>query len=114
MIMRGIPNCPVENPFLHKAITSIFSRYTDMGKTNLEFIARLTMEDGSVIERKVSAGDGIISPSEVDPDSLDSILGAFGSTEQAAILARNQVSQEIMQAWIEEQAKKGGSSQNSK
>ena len=81
-----------------------------MGQTNLEFIARLTTEDGSVIERKVSAGDGIINPSEVDQHSLDSILRAFDSTERATILARNQVGQEIMQAWVEEQAKKGGPS----
>ena len=67
-----------------------------------------------MIERKVSAGDGIVNPSEVDQNSLDSILSAFGSTEQAAILARNQVGQEIMQAWIEEQAKKGGPTNNSK
>ena len=85
-----------------------------MGKTNLEFIARLTMEDGSVIERKVSAGDGIVNPSEVDQNSLDSILHAFDSTERATLLARNQVSQEIMKAWVEEQAKKGGSSKLSK
>lgn len=85
-----------------------------MGKTNIEFIARLTMEDGSVIERRVSAEDGIISPSEVDQNSLDSILRAFGSTEQAAIHARNQVGQEIIQAWIEEQAKKGGPTTASK
>lgn len=85
-----------------------------MGKTNIEFIARLTMEDGSVIERRVSAEDGIISPSEVDQNSLDSILRAFGSTEQAAIHARNKVGQEIMQAWVEEQAKKGGPTTASK
>ena len=85
-----------------------------MGQTNLEFIARLTTEDGSVIERKVSAGDGIINPSEVDQHSLDSILRAFDSTERATILARNQVGQEIMQAWIEEQAKKGGPTTDSK
>ena len=85
-----------------------------MGKTNIEFIARLTTEDGSVIERRVSAEEGIISPSTVDQNSLDSILRAFDSTERATILARNQVGQEIMQAWIEEQAKKGGPTNNSK
>lgn len=79
-----------------------------MGKAKLEFIARLTTEDGSVIERRVSAGDNIISPSEVDQSSLDGFLNSFESFEQPAISARNQVGNEIIQAWLDEQAKKGG------
>lgn len=84
-----------------------------MGKAKLEFIARLTTEDGSVIERRVSAGDNIISPSEVDHGSLDGFLDSFESFEQPAILARNQVGNEIIQAWLDEQAKKGGRTPNS-
>ena len=76
-----------------------------MGKARLEFVARITTEDGEVIERKVSA-DGVLSPSEVDHGSLDSFLDSFGSFEQSAMSARNQIGKEITQAWFDDQAKK--------
>lgn len=85
-----------------------------MGKAKLEFIARLTTEDGRVVERTVSAGDSIISPSEVDRSSLDGILDSFESFERPMIRARDQIGKEIAQAWLDEQAKKGGSSRRTK
>lgn len=80
-----------------------------MGKAKLEFIARITTEDGSVVERKVSAGESIISPSEVDQSSLDGFLDSFESFEKPMISARDQIGKEIAQAWLEEQAKKKSS-----
>lgn len=76
-----------------------------MGKAKLEFVARITTEDGEVIERRVSAED-VLSPSEVDHTSLDGFLTSFETFEQSAISARNQIGKDITQAWIEEQAKK--------
>ena len=45
-----------------------------MGKAKLEFVAWLTIDDGTVIERKVTAGDSIISPSEADTSDLDRLI----------------------------------------
>lgn len=85
-----------------------------MGKLKLEFIGRITMEDGSVIERSVCAGDNLISPSEVDQSSLDGYLRSFDAFERPVLKARNQIGKEITQAWIDEQAKKGGPIKGSK
>lgn len=78
-----------------------------MEKTEIEFIARFTTKDGRVVERKLSTGD-LIPFSESDLSSLDSFLDAFDKIEDPIVNARDQIGKEIMQAWVEEQAKKGG------
>ena len=43
----------------------------------MEFIARITMPDGTVIEKKVSADGGIPSAEEMDLGSVDGFLKSF-------------------------------------
>ena len=73
----------------------------------LEFIARLTTEDGQEIEKMVSTD--IPSPDEVDINSIKSVLDSFEDCEQHALKARNEACEEIIQAWFDRQAKKGDS-----
>lgn len=77
-----------------------------MGKAKLEFIARITTEDGREIECKEV--QNIPSPESVDICSLESFLQSFDEYERSALSARNKICEEITQAWLDDQAKKGG------
>lgn len=77
-----------------------------MGKAKLEFIARITTEDGREIECKEV--QNIPTPEEVDINNLDSFLQSFDEYERNALTARNKICEEITQAWLDDQAKKGG------
>ena len=71
-----------------------------------EFIARITMPDGTVIEKKVSADGGIPSAEEMDLGSVDGFLKSFDKYERAAIKARNEICNEITDSYLKELAKK--------
>ena len=77
-----------------------------MKQAKLEFVARITTEDGEIIERRVETMDGIIPPEELDFSNMDHFLAQFDAYERSALSARNQVCEDITQAWVEEQAKK--------
>jgi len=77
-----------------------------MDKVNLEFVARITMPDGEVIERKVDADDGIPTPDDFDTSSMTGFLKSFDDLEKAALEARNRIAEEIAEAYLEEVSKK--------
>lgn len=79
-----------------------------MGKAKLEFVARITTEDGKVIERRVETSEGIIPSEEINREDLHAFLSQFDKYEKSALSARNRICDEITQAWLEEQVKKGG------
>ena len=76
-----------------------------MGKAKLEFIARITTEDGREIERKEV--QEIPTPEEVDTSSLEAFMESFNEYERSALGARNKIGEDITQAWLDDQAKKG-------
>ena len=71
----------------------------------LEFTARLTMDDGTVIERKVVT-DSIPTTDEMDLGSVDGFLKGFDKYERAAVKARNQICADVTQGYMDELAKK--------
>jgi len=77
-----------------------------MDKVSLEFVARITMPDGKVIERKVNADDGIPTPDDFDTSSKEGFLESFDVLEKATLEARNKVAEEIAEAYLEEVSKK--------
>ena len=77
-----------------------------MDKVNLEFVARITMPDGEVIERKVDADDGIPTPDDFDTSSMTGFLKSFDDLGKAALEARNRIAEEIAEAYLEEVSKK--------
>lgn len=79
-----------------------------MGKAKLEFVARITTEDGEVIERRVETEEGIIPSNELNRRDLHEFLSQFDKYEKSALSARNKICEEITKAWLEEQTKKGG------
>ena len=77
-----------------------------MSKAKLEFIARIITEDGREIECKEV--QNIPSPENVDIGSVNSFLQSFDKYEHNALSARNKICEDITQAWLDAQAKKGG------
>lgn len=73
-----------------------------MGKAKLEFIARITTEDGREIECK----DEQSIPNDIDVSSIDGFLQTFDEFEQSALTSRNKICNQIAQAWLDDQAKK--------
>lgn len=76
-----------------------------MGKAKLEFIAKITTSDGKEILKHVV--EDIPSEEEFDRSDLTKFMAALNDYEQHALKARNSACQEITQAWLDEQAKKG-------
>ena len=77
-----------------------------MDKVKLEFVAKITMPSGKVIERRVDADDGIPTPEGFDTSSKDGILESFDILEKVTLKARNRIAEEINEAYLKEVSKK--------
>lgn len=73
-----------------------------MGKSKLEFIAKITTSDGLEITKRVEED----IPEDLNLEDLDEFMSTFDDYERHALKARNGICEEITQAWLE-QAKKG-------
>ena len=74
-----------------------------MGKSKLEFFAKITTSDGREIIKRVEED----IPEDLNLENLDEFLSTFDDYERHALKARNGICEEITQAWLDEQAKKG-------
>ena len=72
-----------------------------MGKSKLEFYAKITTSDGREITKRVEED----IPEDLNLENLDEFLSTFDDYERHALKARNGICEEITQAWLE-QAKK--------
>lgn len=72
----------------------------------LEFTARITLPDGTVIEKVIEADGGIPSAEEMDFHTLDGFRRSFDKYERAAIDARNRVCKELTDDYVKELSKK--------
>jgi hypothetical protein len=77
-----------------------------MDKAKLEFVAKITMPDGTVIERMVDADGGLPAPDDFDTSSKDGFLESFDALEKVALDARNKIAEDIAEAYLEEVSKK--------
>jgi hypothetical protein len=77
-----------------------------MDKVKLEFVAKITMPSGKVIERRVDADDGIPTPDDFDTSSKDGFLESFDTLEKLTLEARNRIAEDITEAYLEEVSKK--------
>jgi hypothetical protein len=77
-----------------------------MENTKLEFVAKITMPDGRIIERSVNTDDAIPAPDDFDTSSKDGFLQSFDVLEKAVLGARNKIGEEITEAYLEEVSKK--------
>lgn len=74
-----------------------------MGKSKLEFIAKITTPDGREILKRVVED----IPDELNQEDIHEFMSSFDEYEQHALKARNGICEEITQAWLDDQAKKG-------
>jgi len=77
-----------------------------MDKVKLEFIAKITMPNGEVIERRVDADDKIPAPDDFDISSKDGFLESFDALEKVTLEARDRIAKDIAEAYLEEVSKK--------
>ena len=75
----------------------------NMGKSKLEFYAKITTSDGREITRRVEED----IPDDLNPHDLDEFMSSFDDYERHALKARNGICEESNQAGLDEQAKKG-------
>lgn len=78
-----------------------------MEKAKLEYIARITMPDGSVVEKKISVED-LPGEREYDLHNVYNYLKTFDVYEQKVIQASKQLNEELSKGYLEEVSKKGG------
>lgn len=76
------------------------------GKARVEFIARITDEDGQVIERTVSAIHDFPCSKDFDLSTKDGFLSDFDAFEQAVLEARDKAGQEVTADFLELASKK--------
>ena len=77
-----------------------------MDNVKLEFVARITMPDGEVIERRVDIDDRIPAPDDFDISSEDGFLESFDAMEKVTLEARNKIAKDITEVYLEEVSKK--------
>jgi hypothetical protein len=82
------------------------SRKNSMDKIKLEFVARITLPNGEVIERRVTAADGMPAPDDFDISSKDGFLESFDAMEKVTLEARNRIAKDIAEAYLEEVSEK--------
>lgn len=76
-----------------------------MEKAKLEFTAKITTPEGKTITKRIV--EDVPSEEEFDISDLGKFMGAMNDYERHALKARNSICEEITQAWLDEQAKKG-------
>lgn len=74
------------------------------GKAKLELTARITLEDGTVVEEKVSADE--LPADEIDFFSIDGFRNTFDGYETKLIAARDELTKGLSEKYMEELSKK--------
>ena len=72
----------------------------------LEFTARITLPDGTVIEKVIEVDGGIPSAEKMDFHTLDGFRRSFYKYERAARDARKRVCKELTNEYVKELSKK--------
>lgn len=76
------------------------------GKMNLEFIVRITGEDGTVIERSVRKDRALPDVAEFDLCTREGFLRDFDAYEQTLVTTRNEIASAVTEAYMETASKK--------
>lgn len=69
----------------------------------IEFTAKITTPDGREILKRIVEE----IPDDINLEDMDGFLDDFDRYERTALKARNNICEDITQAWLDEQAKKG-------
>lgn len=74
----------------------------------MEFIARITLEDGTVEERVIEVEGGVPGLSDSDFSSIDAVKRTFTAYEQSTVTASNKLREEIAKDYMKSMSKKNG------
>ena len=74
----------------------------------MEFIARITLEDGTVEERVIEVEGGVPGLSDSDFSSIDAVKRTFTAYEQSTVTASNKLREEIAKDHMKSMSKKNG------
>lgn len=72
----------------------------------MEFIARITLEDGTVEERVIEVEGGVPGLSDSDFSSIDAVKRTFTAYEQSTVTASNKLREEIAKDHMKSMSKK--------
>ena len=72
----------------------------------MEFIARITLEDGTIEERVVAVDGGVPGIGDADFSSIDAVKRTFAAYEKPAMAACNKLREEIASDHMEMLSKK--------
>lgn len=72
----------------------------------MEFVARIELDDGTVIERTVPVEGGIPGRGEMDFSSIDAVIRSFDAYESGAIKASDKLRKDIADEYMKELSKK--------
>lgn len=75
----------------------------------MEFIARITLEDGSVEEHVVNVEGGVPGLSDADFSSIDAVKRTIAAYEKPTIAASNKLLEEVANGHMERLSKKKSS-----
>ena len=78
----------------------------------MEFIARITLEDGTVEERVVAVDGGVPGIGDADFSSIDAVQRTFAAYEKPALAACNKLREEIANDHLEMLSKKKDSKED--
>ena len=72
----------------------------------VECIIRVTLSDGTVIERKSEAPGGVPDRGEMDLGSIEGVMRSFGDFEQASIETCGKTLNDVADEYMKEMSKK--------
>lgn len=75
-------------------------------KMDLEFIARITDENGTVIEKKIKLNKALPALEDFDLSTREGLIRDIDTMEKAMVKARDKVTEEIADEYIEKASKK--------
>lgn len=99
-------------PIQLKARKEISMKNNNSKKMDLEIVARITGEDGTVIEKVIKMDKALPNVADFDIDTLEGFRKDLDVYEQAMLIARDQLTEGITDEYLKEANKKNKKSSN--
>lgn len=82
------------------------SQHTDNNKPVVEYIAKITLPNGEIIEKTVSTVGNFPSPEEFDLSTREGFLEDFDQLEKAVLETSRKLNSELSKEFLESSSKK--------
>mgnify|MGYP002624420624 CR=1 FL=1 len=111
-VNREQENITIVIPIELKARKEISMSKSNSKKMDLEIVARISGEDGTVIEKVIKMDGALPNVADFDIDTLDGFRKDLDIYEQAMLIARDQLTEGITDEYLKEANKKNKKSSN--